>query len=192
MPAQANTPTKDRARLRTEEEQSKFFESNLAFSIMVLANLIARITTQNALVDSKLSLSEWRVLRVANIFGPLSAADIIATIGLDKTTVSRMITRLHEAQLIKLLPNPSDRRQTLIALTVAGTRLHDRIAPVDENFDRSFESLLSAGDLAAFREVMRKLRSHAVSLTAQLSTARGARKGRSQAQDASRPVSRRG
>lgn len=153
------------------EAEARFFEQNVAYSIMVLANLIARITTQGALTDSSLTLPAWRVLRIVQVFGPLSAASIIATIGMDKTTVSRMITYLHDAQLIELNANAADRRQTLISLTPAGRRLHDRIAPTDDQFDRSFESLLSASQLKTFHEAMRKLRAHAQSLVAQVGTA---------------------
>lgn len=186
----ADAPTKAGSRL-SEERRAEFFGDNLAFSIMVLANLIARITSQHALADSKLSLTEWRVLRITHIFGPLSAADIIATIGLDKTTVSRMITSLHEAQLIKLLPNAADRRQTLISLTAAGTRLHDRIVPVDEEFDRSFESLLSAAEVTSFREVMKRLHSHASSLTAQLAQGGTGKKRSETSRSSSRAASSR-
>jgi DNA-binding MarR family transcriptional regulator len=150
------------------EAESRFFNTNVAYSIMVVSNLIARVTTQGALAGLKLSLSEWRVMRLVSIFGPMSAAEIVTAIGMDKTTVSRMITRLHEAEFLKLAPNAADRRQTLVSLTPAGTRVHDRIAKVDEQFDRTFESLLSPAQLKAFHDVMAILREHAQSLAAQL------------------------
>jgi DNA-binding MarR family transcriptional regulator len=157
---------------RMTEKEAKFFENNLAYAIMVVANLIGRITTHQVLASSKLSLSDWRVLRIARTFGPVSAADIIAAIGMDKTTVSRAITNLHELQFIKLLPNSADRRQTLVALTAAGTRELDRLLSIDEQCDRSFELLLSDTELRVFRKVMHKLRAHTQSLAAQASLPR--------------------
>lgn len=158
------------------EAESRFFDTNVAYSIMVVANLIARITTQGALTDTTISLSEWRVMRLVHIFGPMSAVEVVTTIGMDKTTVSRAITRLHAAQLFKLSTNAADRRQTLVSLTPSGIRFHDRIAQMDDQFDRTFERLLPPAQLKAFHAVMRTLRTHAQSLATDLSTPQKSRR----------------
>lgn len=162
-------PRPDDSDQRLTETAEAFFENNTAYSIMVVANLIARITTQGALAGEGLTLPAWRVLRLVQVFGPIPAASIISTIGMDKTAVSRIITYLYEAQLIELTPNAADRRQTLVSLTATGRRLHDRIAPIDVQFDRSFESLLTPSQIKEFRAAMRALHAHAQSLLAELS-----------------------
>lgn len=174
MPSDRRAPERARVR-RLEEATAEFFEHNTTYSIMVVANLIARITTQSALAGCSLTLPEWRVLRLVHIFGPLSAAEITTTIGMDKTTVSRVITRLHRARLLGLSTDVTDRRRTFVALTPAGRRLHGRIAPVDERFDRTFELLLSSSELGVFRRVVRKLKAHAESLATRASVQRSAR-----------------
>lgn len=168
------TKTPAPAKTRTlAETEAEFFDHNVAYSVMVVANLIARITTQGPLAGEELTLPAWRVLRITEVFGPISAAGIINTLGMDKTTVSRMITYLHDAQLLELTANAADRRQTLVSLTPAGKRLHDRIAALDDQFDRSFESLLTASQMKTFHEVMRTLRAHAQSLLADISAQAG-------------------
>lgn len=161
-----------------EAREREFFANNLAYSVMVLANLIGRITNQTTLQDFALGINEWRVMRMVHIFGPISAADIILTIGMDKTTISRTVTNLHDAGYIKLTPNPRDRRQTLISLTPAGTRMHNKIVPTDLAFDRSFEALLTPTELGHFRTVMNKLRPHAQQLLAQVQGTRTPRRAK--------------
>lgn len=160
------------------DAEQDFFANNLAYSVMVLANLITRITTQGTLRDAPVNINEWRILRIAHMFGPMSAADIVSTLGMDKTTVSRTITSLHEAGYIKLSANPSDRRQTLIALTAAGLKVHAAILPADQSNDSAFEALLTEAELAHFKTTMSKLRGHAQAVLAELPRGRAPRKPR--------------
>ncbi|MFE2413232.1 MarR family winged helix-turn-helix transcriptional regulator [Kitasatospora sp. NPDC059408] len=53
-------------------------------------------------------------------FGPRSAADLAAEIGLDRSGVSRRATRLEDAALLRREADPRDQRATLLALTAAG------------------------------------------------------------------------
>ena len=138
--------------------ESQLFEGNLTYSIMVLANLIGRNTSNHTLLNFPIALNEWRVLRVASIFGPICASDVISTLAMDKTTVSRAITNLHRAGYVELTANPEDRRQTLLMLTNKGWKLHRRVAPMDEAVDQSFEDLLTPTEIKYFHRIMRKLR----------------------------------
>lgn len=144
--------------------EKKLFGENLTFSVMVLANLIGRNTSNQTLANFKINVNEWRVLRVASMLDQVCAADVTGTLGMDKTTVSRAITNLHRAGYIELQPNADDRRQTLIVLTDKGWTLHGRIAPVDETVDRSFEKQLTATEIDYFRRIMVKLRTFAQQL----------------------------
>ena len=60
-----------------------------------------------------------------------------------------------------MAPNPADRRQTLIALTGAGRRLHERIYPIDRRVDASFELQLTPSEARVLRPILAKLRNHA-------------------------------
>jgi DNA-binding MarR family transcriptional regulator len=136
-------------------------ENDITFHIMSIANLIARHTAHNTLNGSGLNPNEWRVIRFLALYELASAADIIATIGIDKTTVSRAISGLNTAKLIRLTPSPTDRRQTLLSLTRKGSQLHDRIYPIDQARDASFEEQLTSGEANALRPILVKLRRHA-------------------------------
>jgi len=144
--------------------EEDFYRNHLAYSIMVLANLITKHTSQTTLAESHVNINEWRILRLISLFGPMSAAHIITTIGMDKTTVSRTVTALHKAKLIKLQVHSEDRRQTLLSLTAAGRKILDKIGPLAEASDRSFESELTADELKLIRPIMSKLHKYVKSI----------------------------
>ena len=145
-------------------KEQAFFDRHLAYSIMVLANLISRNTSRRTLAGTPLKINDWRVLRLTQMFGPLCAIDVINLLGLDKTTTSRAIGRLDELDLVELAPNPDDRRQTLISLTAKGRAMYDHVAPRDRASDSSFQRVLTAAELRRFHLLMGKLRRHAQQL----------------------------
>jgi DNA-binding MarR family transcriptional regulator len=138
--------------------------TGITYYVMSIANLIAKNTTQRTLAGSGLTLNEWRVLRFVTLFTPALASDVIATIGMDKTTVSRAIARLHAAKLVALEPNPADRRETRLTLTERGRQLHAKLYPIDRAFDASFEKELTRKELAVLRPLLAKLHHHARAL----------------------------
>ena len=147
--------------------EQKLFNSNVGYSIIALANLITLNTSKNTLAKEKLSVNEWRILRLTYLYEPISAIDIITLFGLDKTTTSRAITKLRDAKLIKLSVNIHDRRQTDFQLTANGKRLHDKIIKKDNISDKSIERILTKKEIQSFHIAMNKLRSHVKELLKQ-------------------------
>lgn len=139
--------------------------TGITYYLMSIANLIARNTAHRTLRGSGLSLNEWRVLRFVALAPAALASDVIASLGIDKTTVSRAIASLRARRLMVLTPNPEDRRETRLSLSSAGRRLHDRYQPVDQAVDASFEKRLSRSEAATLRHLLVKLHAHATSLS---------------------------
>ncbi len=153
-------PTENKVRNSISELENAFFDKHLAYSIIALANLISQNTSKNTLAGTALSVSEWRIMRMAFIYKSICAADIINLFGLDKTTTSRAISRLHKRKLVRLTVDAKDKRQTNVSLSAAGKRLHDKIIKRDKVSDESIEKILSRQELKTFHSAMRKLRTH--------------------------------
>ena len=139
--------------------------TGITYHLMSIANLIARNTAHRTLRGSGLSLNEWRVLRFAALAPAALASDVIGSLGIDKTTVSRAIASLRARGLLVLRPNPEDRRETRLSLSAAGRRVHDRYQPVDLAVDASFEKQLSKSEASTLQRLLVKLHSHATSLS---------------------------
>lgn len=78
-------------------------------------------------------------------------------IGMDKATISGMVSRLQRRGLLQFRPDPLDRRSRIIALTAEGEAL---LAQALRRIDQVSEDTLapiSAAERAALRETLRKL-----------------------------------
>ncbi len=151
---------KAHAKKNIRELENEFYDSHVSYSIIALANLISLNTMKNTLDGTQLTVNEWRVLRLAFIYGSICAADVINLFGLDKTTTGRAISRLKNAGLVKLSVDSSDKRRTNVTLTAAGTRLHHQVIKRDSVSDDSIEQILTAAELRSFHRAMKKLRLH--------------------------------
>lgn len=151
---------KKRVRRDIDTVENDFFDTHVAYSIIALANLITLNTMKNTLEGTGLSVNEWRVMRMAAIYGSICAADIINLFGLDKTTTGRAISRLHKRRLVKQAVDADDRRQTNVSLSATGKKMHDRIIKRDSISDNYIETILSQREIKSFHAAMRKLRHH--------------------------------
>jgi DNA-binding MarR family transcriptional regulator len=92
-----------------------------AFGRLLLRSTRARLYSRlTAGLDSALDEATYPVISGLARTGPMSAAQLAADIGIDRSVVSRHATRLAQAGLIERLPDPSDQRATLLSLTGHG------------------------------------------------------------------------
>jgi DNA-binding MarR family transcriptional regulator len=75
-----------------------------------------------------MSVTEAHAISELHRVGPISQSRLADALGLQKSTISRLVTQLEAADLVTRQPNPSDRRSRLIALTPNGTRRARRLA----------------------------------------------------------------
>jgi len=85
--------------------------------------------------------------------------DVAAELGLSAGGVSKLIDRLEATGLCRRLPNPSDRRSSLVELTDVGawTSAGASVA-VDEELDAVLPGSLSAGQISELAVTLRALR----------------------------------
>lgn len=87
------------------------------------------------------SVSEALALRHLAAEGALTQAEVATRLGLDKSTVSRLVSGLESKGWVARRPDPADRRSTRVELTPAGrtaarevaaatSRRHDRVLAV--------------------------------------------------------------
>lgn len=76
-----------------------------------------------------LTIPQWRLIAVIAEGAGVTQQALGRATQMDKVTVSRAAIALVERGLIERADNPDDRRSHLLALTAAGQRLYDSIAP---------------------------------------------------------------
>jgi len=85
---------------------------------------------------------QYSLLTALNRRGELDQISIAREIGLERTTVAEVLTRLETRELVTRRPHPEDRRVRLVKLTRAGKALVRRMAPaVQRAHDRTLDPL---------------------------------------------------
>lgn len=74
------------------------------------------------------SVTEAHAIAELHDNGPLTQQTLAAALGLQKSTVSRLVDQLAAGDLATRTPNPADRRSVLVALTPNGTLRARRLA----------------------------------------------------------------
>ncbi|MEU3618916.1 MarR family transcriptional regulator [Streptomyces sp. NPDC006872] len=86
--------------------------------------------------------------------GEQRQSDLIKTLGLDPSTVTKMLQRLEQSGFVTRKPSPDDRRAVVVSATRAGRALRDRVRQAW----RELEAATAAGfTKAEFEQAMRVL-----------------------------------
>ena len=99
-----------------------------AYHAVVLADQISRYTYNVVKSEAGLNISQWRVLAAVADKPGRTAADVAAITPMDKTIVSRAVSSLIEAGLIKKKPTKTDKRRLSLQTTKDGLEIYKKIA----------------------------------------------------------------
>ncbi len=94
-----------------------------------LRGVIPRLARQlnDTSTGEGLTPTQYSVLALVRLRGPLGLAELTELEGLNPTMVSRIVKVLDERGLIRRLPDPSDMRAARVAVTPAGEQAHERV-----------------------------------------------------------------
>lgn len=105
-----------------------------------------------------LSLSQYAILQLLDAEEGWRLTDISDRLLFDKSTVTRIIDRLEEAELVQRIADPTDRRVQRVILTAQGLLQRDRsYAAHAESIVRRM-SVLDEEEQQQLRELLDKLR----------------------------------
>lgn len=94
-----------------------------------LRGVIPRLARQlnDTSTGEDLTPTQYSVLALVRIRGPLGLAELTELEGINPTMLSRIVKVLDERGLVRRLPNPSDMRAARVEVTPAGGQVHDRV-----------------------------------------------------------------
>jgi DNA-binding MarR family transcriptional regulator len=94
-----------------------------------LRGVIPRLARQfnETSTGADLTPTQYSVLALVRVRGPLGLAELTELEGLNPTMLSRIVKVLDERGLIRRLPDPSDMRAARVEVTPAGEQVHERV-----------------------------------------------------------------
>ena len=107
-----------------------------------------------SMADLKVSPQEGHVLSYLRSYAPCPISEIARVFGLKGSTLTSMLDRLEERDLIARQVNPDDRRSFVIELSRRGRRLADQIQRYVDDIETQIGRRVSARELRGFRAVM--------------------------------------
>ena len=132
-------------------------DRHAAFQIVALANRISASASQAYLRHFGIGVMEWRCLALIGRAPGASANEIAQLSSLDKSSVSRAVAALVGKGDVVTAVDPSDSRRSLLTLTPAGEKLHERVLQASLDRERLLLGGLSTDEQQALFAVLARL-----------------------------------
>jgi DNA-binding MarR family transcriptional regulator len=104
-----------------------------------------------------LSIPEWRVIAILGRHPGLSAVEVAEQTFLDKVAVSRAVSKLIKSGRVDREFADADRRRSILNLSEKGRAVHDGVAKLALNFERSLLQGLDPDEIAGFNSLIDRL-----------------------------------
>lgn len=111
----------------------------------------------DALRPIGLTNGQFSLMMSLNRPKPAGMAAVASLLAMDRTTLTAALKPLRRRRLVKVAPDPADRRSRLMTLTAKGRSLLIRAVPVWRNTHAKVEALLRDGESDRLRNNLRAL-----------------------------------
>jgi len=111
----------------------------------------------NAMVSEEITSPQFAVLNALVAEPGLDQRTVGERVGLDRSTIAEVISRLGRRGLLDKVRDPQDGRRFLLALTEDGLRTHRKLAVRTARMNQVFLSPLSAEEQTLFLELIRRV-----------------------------------
>ena len=138
---------------RTALELDRF----LPYRLSVLSNIVSTAIAGAYQKRFGLTIPEWRVIAVLAMTPGLSAAEVAQRTAMDKVAVSRAVSSLLKQRRIARQMARSDRRRSLLTLSLAGRRVYAQVVPFALAYERELLDPLTKSERAVVDRALRIL-----------------------------------
>lgn len=133
----------------------------LPYRLSVASNEVSRLIAESYEDRFGLKIPEWRVIAVLAEFNAHTQAEIVAKTAMDKVTVSRTVASLVARDLVRRSINEADGRSQIVALTKAGKRLFDEIAPLARDYEARLLDGFSPREIDSLKTLLQRIEARA-------------------------------
>jgi DNA-binding MarR family transcriptional regulator len=128
----------------------------LCLHVQRAARSLARLF-DDALRPFDLTNGQFSLLMSLNRPVPPPMGPVASLLAMDRTTLTAALKPLERRGLVKISPDPADRRSRILQLTGKGQQLLASAVPVWESTHREVERLIPDGDPESLRIALRAL-----------------------------------
>ena len=136
-------------------------ERYLPYRLSILSNKVSGIIAETYKNKFALSVTEWRIMAVLGEYPGISADEVSAKTQIEKSILSRAISRLLQRNLIRRGIDENDRRRSILALTDTGLSVYDDIVPVSYDYEQMLLECFNEQEREEFSRLIDRLYEHA-------------------------------
>ncbi len=118
------------------------------------ANRQVSVYMERETVELGVSPQEGHLLSYLRSYAPCPVSELVRVFGLKHSTMTSILDRLEERELVARSLNPDDRRSLLVKLTRQGKSLSNRVQGVVEAFEGQLHQAVTKKDIKGFHAVM--------------------------------------
>jgi DNA-binding MarR family transcriptional regulator len=132
-------------------------DNYLPYLVNRVGNIIADQFGAETLAPYRLSIAMWRVMAVLASKGAQRQIDLAGLTSIDASTLSRLVTRLVRLGVVTRTRSAASTREVVVKLSAKGNAQVARIIPIAIEYETVASAGLSAEQLAALKESLRRV-----------------------------------
>ena len=133
------------------------FQNSLLGMLIGRADLLKNRILDKHLEPYDLTAQQFKVLVIVALYGADTPADLCRSLCLDSGSMTRMLDRLEQKDLLMRTRSESDRRQVRLVLTDAGQALSDLLPRIGAQAMNEMVGVLEHSELAMLEKLLTKV-----------------------------------
>lgn len=139
-------------------------ERYLPYRLSILSNKVSTLVAQAYKDKFALSITEWRIMAVLGEYPNASADEISVKTQIEKSLISRAISKLLKRKLIEREVSKEDKRRSQIQLSDTGYAVYAEIVPLSYEYEGKLLACLAQNEQDILSELIDRLYVHAEDL----------------------------
>tara|TARA_B110001450_G_scaffold228078_1_gene227816 strand:- start:180 stop:683 length:504 start_codon:yes stop_codon:yes gene_type:complete len=136
-------------------------ERYLPYRLSILSNRISALISETYSAKFALSITEWRIMAVLGEYPGVSADEVSLKTQIEKSILSRAISKLLQRKLLERAFDPADKRRSMLRLTETGLSVYDELVPISYDYEQELLTCFSDTERQQFSELIDRLYEHA-------------------------------
>lgn len=139
-------------------------ERYFPYRLSILSNKISTLIAESYKDRFALSITEWRIMAILGEYPGVSADEISNKTQIEKSLISRAISKLLRRNLIERSLAEDDKRRSEIVLSELGLDVYNEIVPLSLKYEAELMACLTQEEKKQMSNLLDKLYKHAEAL----------------------------
>jgi len=136
-------------------------ERYLPYRLSILSNRVSGRIAETYGDKFAISVTEWRIMAVLGEYPGISADEVSNKTQIEKSILSRAISKLLNRNLLNREIDPADKRRSMLKLSKTGQSVYDEIVPIAYDMEKELLNCFNAEETKAFSKLVDRLYEHA-------------------------------